>query len=222
MTTTTHWSTVFAFVALAGTATAQEVTRMPEPTRQAIGIDVGLEDAWITRASYTHRLNLGFVPDARVFGRFTLPVVAPDLGDFGIDGGMRATPLAWRDFRLALLVGPIVRHASNELFTATGIGVGATVLLGYEGPHWGLSGEGGYEQTFATYLSHSDRYRNTVYAGAKDGWYAVTGSIARAGLRGGARFGPVEIALRAGLNATGQLHALNPPFYVTLGGAFAF
>jgi hypothetical protein len=222
MKTTTHCSIVFALLALAETAAAQEVTRLPDSSRQSVGIDLGLEGAWIARASYTHRVNLGFDPDARVFGRFTLPVVTPDLGDFGIDGGLRAAPLAWRDFRLSLIVGPVVRHASNEVFTATGIGVGATVLLGYEGAHWGLSGEGGYEQTFATYLSHSDRYRATLYANAKDGWYAITGSVARAGLRGGARFGAVEIALRAGLNATGQLHALNPPFYFTLGGAYAF
>lgn len=222
MKTTTHVSIVLASLAVAETATAQEVTRLPESTKQSVGIDVGLEDAWIARASYTHRLNLGFDPDGRIFGRFTLPVVAPDLGDFGVDGGLRASPLAWRDFRLSLFAGPVLRHATNEVFTATGIGVSVTVLIGIESAHWGLSGEGGYEQLVATYLSHSDRYRSTLYADAKDGWYAISGSTARAGLRGGARIGSVELALRAGLNATGQLHALNPPFYATLGGSYAF
>ncbi len=222
MTTTKRWSIALAAFALTRPAAAQEVTRLPDSTKQSIGLDAGLENAWTTRASYTHRLNLGFVPDGRIFGRFTLPVVTPDLGDFGVDGGMRGTPLSWRDFRLSLSVGPVLRHASNEVFTATGIGAGATMLLGYEGAHWGLSGEGGYEQIFATYLSHSDRYRNTLYANAKDGWYAISGSTATVGLRGGVRFGAVELALRAGLKATGQLHALNPPFYFTLGGAYAF
>jgi hypothetical protein len=222
MKTTTHWSIVLACVAFAETAAAQEVTRLPDSSKQAVGVDLGLEGAWIARASYTHRLNLGFDPDGRIFGRFTLPVVMPDLGDFGVDGGVRASPFAWRDFRVSLIAGPVLRHATNELFTATGIGAEATVLIGIESAHWGLSGECGYEQILATYLSHSDRYRSTIYADAKDGWYATSGSTARGGLRGGFRVGRVEVALRAGLNATGQLHALNPPFYFTLGGAYAF
>jgi len=44
----------------------------------------------------------------------------------------------------------------------------------------------------------------------------------RAGLRGGARFGPVEIVAKGGLEETGQLKALVAPFYATLGRGFAF
>jgi hypothetical protein len=65
-------------------------------------------------------------------------------------------------------------------------------------------------------------YRTTFYADAKDGWYAMPGSTARVGLRGGVRFGATEIFARGGLEATGQLHAITPPFYATLGSAYAF
>lgn len=205
------------------TASAQEVTRMPDGTRHSIGVDTGLESAFIARATYAHRVgDLGFLKDARLYGRLTLPFVAPDLGDWGVDGGMRATPLALGDLRLSLLVGPVVRRSDNELFSATAVGVGATMLVGYEGPRWGLSVEAGYQQMLATHLSHSDVVRETSYAGAKDGWYALSGSTANAGLRGGARFGSVEVFARAGANATGQLHAVMPPFYFTLGGAYVF
>jgi hypothetical protein len=115
-----------------------------------------------------------------------------------------------------------LRRSSNEAFSATGLGIGATVIVGYEGPRWGLSLEGGYQQFLTTHISHSDVYRETFYADAKDGWYGLSGSAARAGLRGGIRIGAVEIAARAGVNTTGQLQAVTPPFYFTLGTSYVF
>jgi hypothetical protein len=213
---------MLATLALATPASAQEVTRMPDGARQSLGAEAGLESAFIARATYGHRVDLGFVPEARLFVRFTMPVVTPDLGDWAIDGGIQATAIAWGDLRLAVAVGPVVRNSVNEVFSATATGVSGTILFGYQGARWGLSAEAGYEQIVATYLRHSDRYRDTGYADAKDGFYALTGSTAHAGLRGGARFGAVEIFTRAGIDATGHFHALTPPFYVTLGGAYAF
>ena len=214
--------TLLALLTIARPASAQEVTRMPDDARHSLGLEAGLESAFFARATYNHRLDLGALEDPRLFARFTMPVVAPDFGDWGIDLGMRATPLSYRNLRAAVLVGPLLRHAENDLFAATAIGVEGTLLLGYEGRRWGLSAELGYQQMLTTYLRHSDLYRHVSYAEAKDGWYAITGSTAHAGLRGGVRFGSVEIAARAGLDATGEFHQTMPPFYVSLGGAYAF
>lgn len=203
-------------------ARAQEVTQMPKNTVQAVGVEGGFESAFIARAIYTRRVDIDFVPDARLYGRFTLPVVRPDFGDWAIDGGLRTTPLAWSDLRLAILAGPITRHTENKVFTATAIGLDATILAGYEGPDWGLSAELGYEQILATHIKNTDLYKRTIYPDAKDGWYSITASTAHAGLRGGARFGRVEIGLRAGVQATGHFQPLMPPFYATLGGAYSF
>lgn len=227
MTTTLRSRTSIALAALAilsssASASAQEVTRMPEDARHAVGLDVGLESAFVARATYAHRVDLGFVPDARLFGRYTLPIVNPDLGDWSLDGGVRATPVALGDFRLALLLGPVIRNSVNDVFTSTAVGMSATVLAGYEGPRWGISAEGSYEQILTTHLRHSARYREEAFPDAKDGWYSITGSTVRGGLRGGARFGAVEIWLRAGLDATGRFHALAVPFQATLGGVYAF
>jgi hypothetical protein len=222
MPRTIRWSIIVTILALAAPASAQEATRLPETTRQSVGLDTGLEHAFVARATYAHRLDLGFWKDARLFGRATLPFVMPDLGDWAVDGGLRATPIAWGDFRLALLAGPVLRNAVNDSFSSTSLGVGMTALFGYEIARWGLSAEAGYEQMLTTHLSHSDVYRNAVYAGAKDGWYALSGNTARGGLRGGVRFDTFEIFARAGVNTTGQLHADNPPFYVTLGTSYAF
>jgi hypothetical protein len=97
-----------------------------------------------------------------------------------------------------------------------------TLLLGYEGPRWGLSAEAEYEQVFTAYVRQSDLYRSTFYAGARDGFYTMSGSTAHAGLRGGVRFGSVEIAARLGYDATGRLNAMVPPYYGTLGVSYAF
>jgi hypothetical protein len=222
MRPTIRWSISLAILALATPASAQEVTRMPDASRQSIGLDTGLENAFIARATYAHRLDLGGRLDARLYARATLPFVAPDLGDWGLDGGLRITPVAWGNVRLALLAGPVVRSTVTDAFSATGLGIGATALFGYEGSRAGVSAELGYEQLFATHISHSDLYRDTVYAGAKDGWYALSGGVAHGGLRGGVRFEALEIFARAGINTTGHFHSVNPPFYATLGTSYAF
>jgi len=211
-----------AGLALAPSALAQEVTRLPERAEQAVGLDAGLESAFIARATYAHRLDLGALRDMRIFGRATLPVVAPDFGDWAVDAGLRATLLAWRDFRLAALTGPILRNTSNDLYSATAMGIATAIYLGYESDRWGLSAEGGYEQMLATHLRHSDLYRTTFYAGAKDGWYAVSGSSVRAGLLGGVRLGAAEIYARLGIAATGGFNQTMPPFYGMVGSTYAF
>jgi hypothetical protein len=221
-------SLCLAFFALAAllfaptTARAQEATRLPDASRRSVGLEAGLEHAFIARAVYTQRVALGGLRDARIQARFTLPVVTPDLGDVSLDGSLRATLLAWGDVRLALLAGPVLKVSSNRVFTGASFGVGATLLVGYEGPRWGLSAEAGYEQTLTTYIRHSDLYRQVSHADARDGWYAFSGSTARVGLRAGVRLGSVEISARGGIDATGQFHSILPPYYATLGGACAF
>lgn len=215
-------SIAVALIALAAPAAAQQVTRLPEGRRNAVGLEGGFESAFVARGTYTRRVNFGLLRDERLFSRFTLPVATPDLGDWSFDGGMQATLLSPGALRLALRFGPVLRNTKNDLFSATAIGIGATALFGYEGPRWGLSAELGHEQMLTTHLRHSALYRDTVYADARSGFYAVTGSTTHAGLRGGVRFGGLELFTRAGIAATGHFKPAAPPFFFTLGGAYAF
>jgi hypothetical protein len=215
-------SIVLALLVIAPPARAQEVTRVPEAARHAVGLDAGLDAAFVARASYAQRLDLPPLHDTWIVTRFTLPFFSPDVSDWAFDAGLRATLYSLRDFRLALELGPVVRSTSNPLYSAIAAGAGSTLLLGYEGPRWGLSAEVDYEQIFTAYLSQSDLYRNTFYAGARDGFYSMPGDTARAGLRGGVRFGSVEIAARGGYDWTGHLQAMVPPFFATLGGTLVF
>lgn len=217
------FSIFFVVFFFASPALAQEVTRMPETSHDAVGLDAGLDAAFVARATYSRRFSdVSFLRDPKLYGRVTLPFVMPDLGDWGVDGGAQATLVRWRDLRVALALGPTLRKSDNEAFSSWGIGLGATLLAGYEGRVWGLSAEAGYEQLLTTHVTPSDAYRTTYYADAKSGWYAFTGATTHAGLRGGARIGAIELAARAGAEATGQLHAITPPFYATIGTTYAF
>ncbi len=214
--------TILFLIVLPAAAFAQEATRLPESAKQTFGVDAGLESAFIARATYAHRVELGSLSDVRLFARATLPVVTPDLGDWSLDGGARATLVRWRDLRVAASIGPCLRNTTNDLYSATGIGAGATILAGYESDRWGLSLEAGAETMLATNIRQSDLYRTTFYAGAKDGWYAPSGGTARAGVRGGFRVGAVEVYGTAGAVTTDELHPVVPPFYLTIGSAYAF
>ncbi len=211
-----------ALAAYAVPAHAQQVTKLPESTKNAVGLEAGLDTSFIARGSYTRRLELGVLRDERFVGRLTLPFVAPDLSDWAIDLGAQATVVSAGNLRLAILAGPLVKNTSNHLYDATAFGIGATALFGYEGTRWGLSGELSHEQILGTWLRHSDLYRDTAFPDAKDGLYATTGSSTRAGLRGGFRVGAVELSARAGTGGTGYFRPANPPFFFTLGAAYAF
>ncbi len=213
---------LFVVVALARPAAAQEVTRLPEGKHHSVSLDGGLEGAFVARAGYSYQFGMKALPDATFTARFTMPVVTPDFGDWGLDLGLKASVARWRALRLAFQVGPLLRMNDNSLFTTVGMGLSATMLAGFETPGWGLSLEASYEQMLATYLRQSNLYRETLYEGAQSGWYAFSGSRAKLGLRGGGRIGPVELFLRAGITATGQFGSTTPPFYATGGVGFAF
>lgn len=208
---------LFAALATALPVAAQELTNLPEGTRQSVTIDVGLQSAVVSRAMYSRHVG-----DGVVYGRFTLPVATPDLGDLAFEVGGQMTAIGWGDWKLQVAFAPVVRRTQTDLFSATALGVKATLLPGYQGNRWGLMAELGYEKMLATHLNHSSLYRRTAYSGAKDGWYSSTGGTLQAGLRGGYRVGRVELSLAAGMLVSEGLNAVMPPFYGTLGTAYAF
>jgi hypothetical protein len=208
---------LFAAIAIALPAAAQEVTNLPEGTRQSISIDLGLESAVTTRASYSLHLGPGVL-----YGRFTLPVAHPNLKDLAFEAGGQATALASGNWKLQVAFAPVLRLTENDFFSATALGVRAALMPGYHADSWGLMAELGYEKMLATHMNHSSMYRNLVYSGAKDGWYSSTGGTLQVGLRGGYRIGHVELTLAAGLRTSEGLNAVAPPFYGTLGTGYSF
>lgn len=212
---------LFATLSASPPALAQEVTNLPAHTDQSIGVEAGLDSALIARATYSHRLP-ALLSGALVYARFTLPFAEPDLKDFAVDAGVRASLLSAGNWKLELLLGPELRKTSNRLFSATAFGVRSAALGGYESDTWGALAEVGFDQVLTTHIAHSDLYRRVGYSDAKDGWYATTGGTWHAGVRGGARFDRLELSVAAGVMTSAQFNALVPPFYGTLGGSYAF
>jgi hypothetical protein len=213
--------TLLVSLAVAPAARAQQVTNLPRGTEQTVGVEAGLDSAFIVRGTYAHALP-GFLRDAAVYARFTLPFAEADFGDFSVDAGVIATVAGSDRWKLQLLFGPELRQTSNDAFSATALGFRSGMLAGYRSDTWGLMAELGYEQVLATHISHSALYRDTVYAGAKDGWYAITGGTFTAGLRGGGRVGRVELYGALGVMTSTGLELLVPPAYAVVGSTYAF
>jgi hypothetical protein len=206
-----------SFCFLHATAQAQEVTRMR--TDHAVSLDMGLESALVMRLGYSHRGDfLG--EDSRIYAHFTLPAAEVDLGDFAFDAGVRMHLYEHEGWGVQALAGPVMHRAENELFAATGLGVRAVVLPGYQSEGWGLMLDLGIEQMFATQVTHSDLYRSTYYAGARDGWYAMPGSTLHAGVRTGFRIRKLELSMSGGVMTDIELKPNLSPFYLMLGSAY--
>lgn len=210
-------------LAITSTASAQEVTNLPTGKDHAVGLGTGLDSAMIARLGYSCRLRPSFWDhDVLVQYAFTMPIATPDFADSRLEAGLRTTALAHNNLRLQFGLNAVLHNTRNVAFSGNGLGVAAVLLPGYQSEHWGLMAEFGYEKMFASHLRPSDRYLELGYADAQSGWYANTAGNFRLGLRGGARIGSVELNARLGVTVSEGGTPNIPPFFGTLGAAYAF
>lgn len=214
-------SAVFTLL-LTWCATAQEVTILPQRMNNAVRADVGVDSAIVVRAEYLRRLKLTPVKDLLFSGRVTAGLTAFDLLDSVVELSARGTALRAGNWRVDVRGGPFLRNSDNALFAAHEIGIGLSLLPGYESARWGLLLDIGYEQALTTKLSHSRAYRDRIYADAKDGWYRDLSANLRAGVITGMRVGPTEITLRGGMLTPHTLQPLTVPYYAMLGAGYRF
>jgi len=104
---------LFAVLAIALPAAAQEVTNLPEGTRQSVGLDLGLQSALVTRASYARHFGSG-----QLYGRFALPSASMDFRDFAVEAGGQTTALASGNWKVQVAFAPVLRMTKNDVFTA--------------------------------------------------------------------------------------------------------
>ena len=149
-------------------------------------------------------------------GDVTLPWAGLDASDYQVRVGGLAPIVGTRRWRLAGTLAPTVRGTNNEIGRMTSVGADLGLQGGYYAQHWFVAGEFGFDWAVTTHIAHSDLYRETVYEGARDGWYATPGGNIRAGLQAGASFGRHDLVLRAGkmVDVGGAPPML--PFYATL------
>jgi len=198
-------------------ARAQEVnlSLLDDEPANRVHVRTGAEYGFVASVGYARTVSL---LDRRLLltGDGTVPWAGLDASDYRVRVGALVPIVGSRRWRLAGTIAPTVRGTQNAAATMTSLGADLGVQGGFYARHWFVAGETGLDWAMTTHITHSDEYRTTVYAGARDGWYAMPGGNIRYGLQAGASFGRYDLVLRAGqlVDVGGAKPLL--PFYGTL------
>lgn len=207
-----------AALALAGpgAAEAQDVNfaAVRPHERHLLRAGVGVEDALVTSVGYGRLLSLADRPVAVTADVDLVPVHA---ADWRLRAGAAAPLARFGRWATGGQVRGLVRSASNQVNTMTNVGVETALTAGFYDRRWFLAAQAGLDWAAATYIHHGERYRRLVYDGARDGWYASTGTTVVYGLGGGYSFGRVDLVGRVGQRRDLALQTWLVPFYATLG-----
>ncbi|MBX9856365.1 MAG: hypothetical protein K2Y26_12645 [Gemmatimonadaceae bacterium] len=192
-----------------------------EPGDATWQVSTALDPAIITSIGYR---QLRTVFGARTQFGVEAGVVAgnADIGDYRarLEAGVQVYRRG--SFRTVASAAFLTRGTSNTVFRGTNFGADVGITAGMYRPRWFVAGETGYDKPIVTHVTHTQGYRRTYYADAKDGWYIDTGGTRRLGVVTGTSLRGVELMLRAGVARTRGGEALVAPGYATLGMGFRF
>ena len=140
-----------------------------------------------------------------------------------MDLGAEITLYAHRRLELRNQLDLFERTTENSIFSGCEIGLRDTLRAGYFAGGYLFGLELGWEQGLATYIAHSDWYRETAYPGATDGWLALPAGIFKTAIFGGgypARHLFVGGQLGLDVDRTGLTGYL--PIVATISAAYSF
>jgi hypothetical protein len=188
-----------AVVAAPLAARAQEVnlSRLDDEPANRVHVRTGIEYGFVAGAGYARTVSL-LERRLLVTGDVTLPWAGLDRNDYRVRAGVLVPIVGVRRWRLAGTFAPTARSTKSVLGRMTSLGADIGVQGGFYARHWFVAGEAGVDWAMTTKVTHSDAYRDTVYEGARDGWYALAGANIRGGVQAGASFGRHDLVLRAG------------------------
>jgi hypothetical protein len=186
-----------------------------EPGQNLVQVRSGAEFAFVASAGYARTLAL-FDRTLVLHGELTLPWAGVDASDWQVQTGALVPIVGRSGWRLAGDLALLLRTTKNEINRMTGFGLGVGTVGGYYARHWFAAGEAGLDWEYATYIAHTDLYRATVYADAKDGWYRSTGANVHGGLQVGGTYARYDLIVRYGLVRDLGWAPPMLPFYVTL------
>jgi len=207
---------------LAGSARAQSFSRL-EAGQQTVTAETGLQSGIVTSLGYAAGLRVGALDRTLMpFAQATMLVARPDLHDYAFRAGAQISVLSVGWFDLSTQVAFGVAGTENGIYSGTALRTELALLAGHYGRRWFAVAEAGWARAWLTYIENGDWYRTNIYPDARDGWYSGTGGILHGGAKGGVTVGTVEFVLRAGVNKTETLQALDLPFYATVGANLRF
>jgi hypothetical protein len=206
-----------AAVAAPLAARAQEVNlaTLDEGGPNRVYVRTGAEYAFVAGVGYGRVVSL-LDRHLILTGDLTAPWAALDASDYRVRAGVTVPIVGSRRWKLAGVAAPTLRGTNNPAGRMTNLGADLGLIGGFYARHWFVAGELGFDWAITTHVNHSDLYRETVYADARDGWYSAPGGNLRAGLQAGASFGRYGLALRVGqVRDVGGAPPM-VPFYGTL------
>jgi hypothetical protein len=179
-------------------------------------LTTGVEYGFVAGIGYSRGFAIG---NRRLLlsGTVVAPWAEPDTRDYDARIGASIDILARDRLRLVGGLGGGMRGTANVMSRMKSVSADGVLLGGYWTRRWFVAGEGGYDGAIATRIEHSDEFRETVYADARDGWYVDSGANLRLGVTGGVSFRRYDAVLCAGTarDREGRSHFL--PGYATLG-----
>jgi hypothetical protein len=196
---TARGALVSAMLLTAVPAGAQEVNlaRLGSGPENRVAVRMGAEYGLVTGVSYSREVPaLGRT--ALLGADLTMPWGGLDAGDWRLRVSALAPIAGGERWKVAGVVAPTVRETTNDVARMTAVGLDAGLVGGWYAPRWFAAVDAGADWSFATYVANSERYRQIVYAGARDGWYRMPGGNFRAGVQAGVSFSRFELALRLG------------------------
>jgi hypothetical protein len=204
--------------------------RPPCLSAQVVVNQAALDDARPNMLHLTTGVEYGFVAGIGYSRAFAIgnrrlllsgTVVAPwaeaDARDYDARMGASVDIVTRDRLRLIGGLGGGMRGTTNVMNRMKSIGADGVLLGGYWTRRWFVAGEGGYDGAIAVRIEHSDEFRETVYADARDGWYVDPGANIRLGVTGGVSFQRHDAVLRVGTARDREGRSQFLPGYATLG-----
>jgi hypothetical protein len=179
-------------------------------------VTTGVEYGFVAGIGYSRGFAIG---DRTLLlsGTIVAPWAEADARDYDARMGATIDIVARDRLRLIGGVGGGMRGTTNVMNRMKSIGADGVLLGGYWTRRWFVAGEGGYDGAIAVRIEHSDEFRETVYADARDGWYVDPGANIRLGVTGGVSFRRHDAVLRVGTARDREGRSQFLPGYATLG-----
>ena len=205
---------------------AQSRFNLPDNPQQQLSISTGLDYA-VLPLTISYKKGLRLFGGKRVISagvEAIVPMFNFDLNDLKLSLTTEMTLYKSSRFEVSGGLNPLYVSTKLETNHLRSLGADLHLFAGYSSPNWHLGLDFMYNKIFSTYITHSDIYRDNVFADVVDGWYRNTASNIKIGIYASRTFGNFDPFLTAGIVKTGKFNdfLLVPGIYLNLGTNFRF
>lgn len=193
---------------------------------QKITIGTGIDYAILPLiVSYDRGINLfNFNAPMEIGADMTIPVFDFDLADSRLRLYLKTTLIEKQNFFLNFQFGPNLVNSSLQTQSMQTISADFILSPGIHAGNWSFSADLWYNHSISSYIKHTEKFKDLVYADVVDGWYYGTSSNIRVGATIVRSFKKIDISLSGGVSKTGQLknYLFVPSMYTIFSVGYKF